>query len=240
MSAELAIFGLVVLCSFVSGAMAGFGSVIIALTLASHFYSIEWMVPRLVALNVFLNGYLVFAHRGHVAWRMLLTRLIPIMGLGAGVGVLVQAQLAGPTLKTIFGALVVVLSAVELYRLKTNTPPAVGGANRAFVFGAGVMHGIYASGGPMLVYALGKAGLDRTTFRSTLAMVWLAMNVALTTVFVLDGRLDGAAAIDVAWLLVPVFFATVVGELLHRRVDERGFRIVLFCLLFVAGFALLV
>ncbi len=227
---ELAIFGAVVLCSFVSGAMAGFGSVIIALTLAGQFYSIEWMVPRLVALNVLLNGYLVLVHRGHIAWRLLLTRVLWVMGAGAGVGVLVEAQLAGSTLKTAFGVLVVALSSIELYRMWSKAEPAKkGGASLPFVFGAGIMHGIYASGGPMLVSA----------FRSTLAMIWLAMNVALTVVFVLDGRLDGPAAVDVAWLTIPVVVAIAIGEVLHRRVNERGFRIVLFSLLFVAGIALI-
>lgn len=241
-TAELLVFALVVLVAFVSGAMAGFGSVIIALTLAGQFYSIEWMVPRLVALNVLLNGYLVIAHRGHVAWRLLLTRLIWVMGAGAGLGVLVQARLEGSTLKTAFGALVVVLSSLELYRLfaKRDEPgESTGGASLPFVFGAGIMHGIYASGGPMLVYALGRSGLARTAFRSTLAMIWLAMNVGLTVVFLLDGRLDGQALTEVGWLTIPVVAATAIGEVLHHRVDERGFRIVLFCLLFAAGIALL-
>lgn len=236
---ELLIFGVAVLVAFVSGAMAGFGSVIIALTIAGQFHSIEWMVPRLVALNVLLNGYLVIAHRGHIAWRLLLTRVLWVMGAGASVGVLVQAQLAGSTLKTMFGVLVVALSSIELYRMWSKSTPATGGASLPFVFGAGIMHGIYASGGPLLVYALGRSDLHRTALRSTLAMIWLSMNIALSIVYVLDGRLDRTAAVEVLWLVVPVAIAIPIGELLHRRVDERGFRIVLFCLLLAAGIALL-
>jgi uncharacterized membrane protein YfcA len=241
LTTELLLFALVVLVAFVSGAMSGFGSVIISLTLAAALYPIEWMVPRLVLLNVFLNGYLVFAHRGHVAWRMLLVRLVPVMGLGAAVGVVVSSYLHGPLLKRGFGVLVVLLSAVELWRLYKRTTPKLGNAaSHGFVFGAGVLHGIYATGGPMLVYALGRTKLDRTTFRTTLAMIWFVLNVALVVVFYANGRLHVAATIETAWLLPSVVLATVIGEYLHRRVDERNFRIVLFSLLFFAGGMLVV
>lgn len=239
MTTELLLFALVVLVAFVSGAMSGFGSVIISLTLAASLYPIEWMVPRLVLLNVFLNGYLVLAHRGNVAWRLLLRRLVPVMGLGAGVGVFVSSYIGGPMLKRGFGVLVVILSAVELYRLYKKTTPKLGdAASHGFVFGAGILHGIYATGGPMLVYAMGRTSLDRTTFRTTLAMIWLVLNVGLVTVFYANGRLDVAATIETAWLLPSVVFATVIGEFLHRRVNERSFRVVLFLLLFAAGWLL--
>ena len=97
-----------------------------------------------------------------------------------------------------------------------------------------------ATGGPLLVYALGKESLDKHAFRSTLATSWLVLNIALTTTFALDGRYDGATLGRMA-LLVPLApFGIAIGELVHRRVDERHFKITVFSLLIAAALSLTV
>jgi hypothetical protein len=45
--------------------------------------------------------------------------------------------------------------------------------------GAGLVHGMYTTGGPLLVYALGREGLSKHVFRSTVTAVWLVFNVGL-------------------------------------------------------------
>ncbi len=230
------IFATVVLISFTAGAFSGFGSVIIALAIASHFFPIEMMVPRLVALNVVLNGYLSLAHRGHVAWRVLYRELLPWMALGCAVGVAVSSFIVGPLLEGLFGVLVVALASSELFRLYKNRPRVpVAKTQPIFVLGAGLIQGIYASGGPLLVYTLSRTALDRFALRSTLAVLWLVMNVALFVVFWMNGRLDVQVLSETLWLVPIVVIATVIGELLTSKVNERSFRLVLFSLLLVSG-----
>lgn len=230
------IFAAVVLLSFTVGAFSGFGSVIIALAVASHFFPIEVMVPRLVALNVVLNGYLSIAHRGHVAWHVLLKELLPWMMVGCAIGVAASSFITGPLLEGLFGVLVVLLAASELYRLYKNRPrPPAPRTQPFFVFLGGLVQGIYASGGPLVVYTLAKTSLDRFAMRSTLAVMWLVMNMALFVVFLINGRLNLGVLAEVLWLVPIVVIATVIGELLSARVNERVFRFVLFSLLLVSG-----
>jgi hypothetical protein len=98
------------------------------------------------------------------------------------------------------------LSARHLHHLRSTNaalekpisrPPSV-----AALLGAGVIHGIYASGGPMLVYAVGREGLTKKVFRSTLSMVWIVLNVILVARFLLAGDYDREAGLDIL-LLVP-------------------------------------
>lgn len=231
-----------VLLSFSTGALAGFGSVIIALTLGAHVQPIAWWLPRLVALNLFLNGYLVLRHGAHADRRLILTRVLPLMGAGAAVGFGVATALSGPTLKTVFGVFVVLLAAKELLTalgaLRTPTRPLPGPLGALLMVLAGIVHGIYASGGPLLVYTLSRAGLMKARFRSTLAVIWLVLNLALVVAFAVDGRYDAATLLDVLWLLPVVGLATALGEWGHHRIDEGRFRVVVFTLLLAAGSAL--
>ena len=103
---------------------------------------------------------------------------------------------------------------------------------------AGLTHGLFASGGPLLVYALNGIRLDKGRFRATLVLVWFSLNSLLTLGFLISGDLARQGGHLLA--LVPVvLLGIVLGEALHHRVDERRFRQVLFTVLLLAGVALL-
>jgi uncharacterized membrane protein YfcA len=106
------------------------------------------------------------------------------------------------------------------------------------MFTAGLTHGLYASGGPLLVYALTGVSLGKAAFRATLLAVWLSLNGLLTLVFALDGSLWPSLPRVV--LFLPLLVAGVLaGEWLHHRVDESRFRQVVFTVLLATGVTLM-
>ena len=111
-------------------------------------------------------------------------------------------------------------------------------ASMAPVF-AGIVQGVAGSGGPVLVYALGREGLCKTRFRATLALVWLVLNVALVATYAATGRL-GASTVPYIAGLVPVLVAAIaLGDWLHHRLDEQRFKRLVLVMLVGAGVALL-
>jgi uncharacterized membrane protein YfcA len=184
-------------------------------------------------------------HRQHIAWRFLLTRVLPIMpvGLGAGIWLSLSGTVGGDLLKLGFGVMVVLLASLELAKqiLPQRSPmPMSGPAHILTVAGAGVIHGIYATGGPLLVYAVGRSELAKSGFRSTLASVWLTLNTPLTITFRISGRLDATAGRRFVTLIPVLVLAVMLGEWGHRRIRERPFRIFVFSLLLLAGSMILV
>jgi uncharacterized membrane protein YfcA len=168
------------------------------------------------------------------------------MILGMGLAFVAFRGVGGSWLRTAFGVMVLVLAARELwalYRAKKDAkavarpiPPL---ASIAAIFGAGIIHGIYATGGPLLVYAIGREGLDKHAFRSSLSMIWLVLNVFLFGSFVFEGRYDASVGMDLLVLLPTVPLGIVLGEWLHHRVEERKFKITVFSLLIAAAISLL-
>jgi hypothetical protein len=245
MDSTFALFALIVLASFTTEAFAGFGSIVIAVTLGSHLYAIEEMLPLVVPTNLVLSGYLVARHRGHVAWRLLATGVLPLMGVGVALGLAAFGRFEGPGLKVGFGVLVAVMSGRELWLLVSRRELGAGrrplgpALEWLLLVAAGVVHGIYASGGPLLVYVLGRAGLDKGAFRSTLSVVWLTLNAALAATYVATGRLASTHAPRLAVLVTVAVLAIACGEWLHHRVRERPFRIAVFTVLLLAGTSIL-
>ncbi|MCA9772024.1 MAG: sulfite exporter TauE/SafE family protein [Myxococcales bacterium] len=240
-----ALFAVLVFAGYTTQTMIGFGSLIICVTLGAHLYPIQTLIPLVVPLSIAQCGYIVTRHHDGVDWRLLLRQILPIMGVGMVGGFLVFEFVQGPWLRSFFAILVMVLASRELYFLlrvdpERNARPMSRAESSGWILGAGVIHGIYAAGGPMLVYAVNRMGLSKHAFRSTLSTVWLVLNTGLVITYWRTGRFDAESVKKIGLLLLTVPLGIWAGEHLHARVDERRFRVLVFSILIVAALSLLI
>jgi uncharacterized protein len=239
-------FAVIVFLGYGAETVTGFGSTLICVTLGAHLLPIHEVLTLAVPLSLLQAGYIAVRHASGIRWRLFWLQIIPLMGAGTAVGMVIRDDLGGVWVRAVFAVLVLLLATRELWllrrartTLRTASRPLPAAASVSAMVGAGVIHGIYATGGPMLVYAVGRSGLDKHQFRSTLAAVWLALNFALVTGYVLEGRYDARVGTDLLILLPAIPLGIVAGEYLHRRVDERRFKTIVFALLIPAAISLL-
>lgn len=245
----------VVFLAFTTESALGFGATVVTVALGSLLLPLETILPAFVPLNVALSTYLAVRYRRDVELRLLFTRIVPLMALGMPVGFVALRALGGARLTPIFGALVVVLAVVELVRLArasrttagddvpaaTPTPTPRGElVSGALLLLAGIVHGAFATGGPLAVYVTGKRLADKARFRATLSALWLLLNAALVITYAATGTLDRATLRTSATLAVSLAAGTIAGELLHHRVPDRAFRLAVFVVLLLAGLILVV
>lgn len=238
------LFALVVVAAYAVQTAIGFGSTLISVTFGAQLIGLQEVIHLVVPISFLQTGYIVIRHRDGVHWAMLLRRVLPLMALGMAFAFFLLTQVGGPWLGLAFGVMVLALSARDLHRLRGARPvldkPISRPASIAALFGAGVVHGIYASGGPLLVYAIGREGLTKKVFRSTLSAVWIVLNAILVSRFILAGVYDRAVLLDVALLVPAVPLGVLVGEWVHHKVDERAFKIAVLVLLIAAAISLIV
>lgn len=233
--------GLCIFIAFGIEAITGFGSIVIALSLGALLLPIDAMLPVLVPLNICMTGYLAVRHRQHIHWPTLLKMILPLMVGGTLLGYLLRPVLGDNTLQILFGALVIWFAARELWRSIRGLKVSQHGGwwTRSWMFVAGITHGLFASGGPLLVYALTGTQLSKSAFRATLISVWLSLNGLLTVVFALDGSL--IPALPRIGMMLPVLLAgVVIGEFLHHRVNEDRFKQLVYTLLLMTGALLII
>ncbi len=235
---------LCVVIAVTTEAAIGFGSILIALTLGANLYPISTVLPLMVCVSVMLTSYIVARHHAHVAWAVLLQRILPGMGLGMIGGYTLFVSSSDALLERLLGVFVLCVTVVEFRRLRAaSTAAATGISNAAFTattIGAGIVHGMTATGGPVLVYALGRLGMTKGEFRSTLACVWLTLNGTLVVTYWTDGRLGAHNAPFVLALAPVVAVSIALGEWLHGRLDESMFRRIVLSILSLAGLSLIV
>ncbi|MFL5869214.1 MAG: sulfite exporter TauE/SafE family protein, partial [Thermoleophilaceae bacterium] len=195
-------------------------------------------VTALLALGVALNLLVLFdgGRPGPVRWRELapvLAAAIPGLGLGAAA----LALLAKPVLQVIVGLVVVAAAIVQLRGRVVGTP-----ARRRSAAAAGLASGAMTTSisvsGPPLVLWLESRGVAPAELRATLAVCFLALNLAGCAVLVPLAGADRIASPAVLLsLLVLVVAGHLAGSRAFRRLDAERFSTMVLVLVILTGAA---
>lgn len=244
--ARFIILAALTVCGNAVEAITGFGSTIIAVTLGAHFYDIDTLVVILAPVNICLSLFIVIRHRKHIDFKELFTGILPLAGIGLLAGIAVFQLADVGILKQAFGVFVFIFSLVELAKaVKNGNKPAESAAQMSlpsrlfWLISGGLMQGIYASGGPMVVYYASRKIPDKNVFRSTLSCLWLILVSVMVASHVASGKTSIETLRMSAALLPPLALGIFIGEHIHSRIPEKAFRIFVYVILTVAGASLI-
>ncbi|MFN8576492.1 MAG: sulfite exporter TauE/SafE family protein [Candidatus Sericytochromatia bacterium] len=233
---------LIVLLANIVEAISGFGSVIIAVTLGANLYDIDKLISILLPISLCLSTYIVTKHHKFIRFNFIMKEILPFMTSGLIVGLIILNYFPVSSLKNIYGVLVLILSIKELYFMlvhknkeRKELPSLISAIS---IFLAGIVHGLYASGGPLLVYGLSSKKLDKDVFRVTLSTIWLIFNLTLFIVYLFTNRVSIENLKISAFLIPTLILGIYVGEKVHHKINERVFRISVFSILLIAGLRL--
>lgn len=238
-----AAFAIIVSLGFAVQATVGFGSMLVIVGLAGQLLPIADLVPIGVLLSLVPNSMLTLRDRRHVGWRILALGVLPMMLLGVPLGVTLIAHLPNATVRGLYGALILAMASRELLRMQRKLGPEAPlgrGAAGLLLLVAGIVHGMFTTSGPMVVTVLGRLGLSKQTFRSTLLALWLSLGLWTAGSLVVAERLDGGTVWTAVRLLPTLLVGTWLGDRLHRRVDPTQFARWVQILLVLSGLSLIV
>lgn len=244
-----ALFGGIILLAYTVQAMTGFGSTVIALSIGIFLYSIDELLPFLVLSNLlFASALVIKFHKGfnkHLAFRVILPGTFVGMLLGYGLKPLIDEVL----LKSLLGILIVGISILELKGLFQTNKKAIPTGKMykqigplkvpVLTLASGLSHGMFASGGPLLVYAIAKFNGNKSQFRATVLVCLFSLNVVLTSFFILDGSLQPVVPFVIAAMPI-MLLAMKIGNALHHKVDEQFFKKGVYTLLLLMGISLVI
>lgn len=231
------LIALIVTLAFFVQAATGFGAMVIALTLGAFLYPVSellnWFVPQVLLLS----SYMLAKHHEAIDWRLFFRNIIPFMGGGLVLGQVIYYRVDTQSLTLILGAVVALLS---LRALLSKTPSSKERSHLwPWTTSAGVVHGIIAAGGPLLVYGLNKQPINKAAFRSTLLLVWLVMGLGLIASFITSGQLTEAELPRIGMLALCLPISVIAGEWAHKRLNQALFEKIINLILLFCGLALL-
>ena len=231
----MALFAIALIAFTVEGTL-GFGSTVIAVSLGAQLVPLDALLPAFVPLNIVLSLSLL---RRPIAWREL-ARMAPPLSCGIAAGIALSRVIAAPVLLAAFGCFV---AALALWQLVRRAPRGVGHGDtetrrrglvwlRPLLVLGGVVHGLFGTGGPLIIVDMRGRIPDKTQFRSSLAIVWVVLNTALLASF------HQPPSVLTLWMGAAIVPGILLGNWLHNRLDAQRFERAISLLLLVAGVVL--
>jgi len=241
---DYALIFTVILLANTASSLTGFGGTILALPFVAMLIGVKLAVPVLVVQAWVLAVFIFAEAHKSISWRDW-AKIIGFVVAGLPVGLWAAGVLPEDPLKLALGLFTL---AVGIYGVARPLPRAdsrerlvgwKGRALTALLALGGVVHGAFATGGPLIVIYGTRAMPEKSTFRATMSMTWLTLNTILLAQWFIRGSI-GVPQLKLAGLCIPFTIAGMaIGTVAHYRVDELLFRRIVYAVLLVASVMLI-
>lgn len=136
-----------------------------------------------------------------------------------------------------YGIVIIIVSLQRLFFPQAAQLPEW--AYLPVLIAAGIIHGMFVSGGALLVMYATLVLLDKSEFRATIAATWAVLDPAF---FVLnfDVALWNAENMMLIGACIPLLVLSVwVGNWLHKRINQEWFMKLTYVLLAASGLSII-
>ena len=185
---EKALFLAAFFFAYTVQAITGFAGNIFAMPVGTTMLGLESTVSILNAMGFFACGLLAVLNIKHVNWREL-GKILSVMIVFMLVGIWLDTLVPLHILLKIYGAVIVIVGIKNLAMPQQKFMPEW--ALWIILALAGLIQGMFVSGGALLViYAMQKLR-DRQQFRITLSAVWTVLNFIYACIAFQQGHFTG-------------------------------------------------
>ena len=231
------IFLAVFLFGYTVQAITGFAGNIFCMPVGTLTLGLQSSVSILNATGFLACTVLAVLNIRSIHWRELgkiVGVMLPFVVLGAWLDSVVPLH----ALLKIYGLVILAVGIKNLVQRKQSFLPewALWGVLAA----AGLIQGMFVSGGAILaIYALQRLQ-DKDQFRATLSCIWMVLNFVYAALQLSQGHYTPDCLVMVAIAIPLLLVATWLGNKLQKRISQATFIKVTYVLLTVIGIILFV
>lgn len=233
----MVIFLLVLLISNTIQVITGFAGSLIAMPFGMKLVEYQTLVT---VLNVFIlisSFIITIQNRKYIQWKTLLV-MVSVMILGVFTAILMLDYFKLSILKKFYGAMILLIALKKLFIKKELDIPKW--LMILSIFLAGVIHGLFLSGGALLVIFAVSALPDKNEFRATVAPVWVILNSILVFQHVSSGFYTPYNMKIVLFSLIPLVLSIYIGNKLCMKINQKSFLKITYALLVISGITALI
>lgn len=229
---------IVFLTNIIQG-ITGFAGTMLAMPPSVMLVGFDTAKPILNALGLLSGIYIVAANRKSVNKKEFL-KIVAVMSVGMIAGFALRRVLSGRerVLYILLGAVVIFTALSGIYKsfLRKGGGRSHGKAVSVLLLtAAGVTHGMFVCGGPLLVsYMTGKVS-DKQEFRATLSACWIVLNGIILADDIRTGLWSRELILLFCISAVILFAAMFIGSLLCKKMSRGLFMKITYVLLIVSG-----
>jgi hypothetical protein len=238
--------GIVVFVTHALEAITGFGCTVLALPFITALFGMKPGIETLTILAWILALYIVITKWKNIDWKNFVVIIVFVLA-GLPIGMYLFKYVDPAPLKRILAIFIIFASGSQLvafwlsYReaklgSKLALPRSLAkAANYVLLFLGGIVHGMFSSGGPLVVLYASKAIPDKGKFRATLCLVWATLNSIIIGSYFVNATLTAEDMTRTLYMVPFLIFGIVAGEWAHKKVKADSFKLIVFALLLITG-----
>lgn len=231
------LFLIVFFLAFVLQTITGFAGTVMAMPPSMILLGMDDAKVVLNALAGMSGLLIAIQNYRYINYRELL-KMSGFMLVGMFAGLKLYEILTVDSLLIIYGIIVVGIGVKNiLFQKKINLNFI---CSILILLAAGVIHGMFVSGGALLVIYAVTAMEDKDEFRATVAPIWVILNSYMMVSYGRVGMINDTNLRLIGLSIIPLIIAIVIGNWLQKRINQQVFLKLTYILLIVSGLSILI
>lgn len=231
------LFFIILFAANVIQAVTGFAGTLLAMPVSIQLIGV---LEAKVILNIMAFAsclWITVQNRRYIQYKIF-GKIILWMGIGMIIGVWIFDRVSLDFLLPCYGIFILLIALKKLLIQRELSLP--GWLLTISLLAAGVIHGMFVSGGALLVVYASSVIKDKNRFRATVAPVWVILNLFL----MISDESHVYMTPDVLALtglgMIPLFLAIYIGNKIQKKINQTVFLKTTYILLAVSGISVLV
>lgn len=239
---EILFYIIIFLANIIQG-ITGFAGTILAMPFSIPIVGYAVAKPVLNVLGIIAGIYVVVGDYKKVNV-VQLKKICICMGIGILVGIWVKNLIKGQE-TLLYALLGIFVLAIGIKGLAESIKPRQEksghtGSGRVLLLLAGIVHGMFVCGGPLVVGYLSGCTKSKEEFRRTISAVWIILNTMILVSDVLSGYYTADTIRIQVISVVFLFGGMFAGGVLYKHMSQRVFMVLTYILLCISGFSLMI
>lgn len=236
------IFCLIILGSNVIQGITGFAGTLIAMPFLMMLVDLDTAKQVLNLLGIIGSIWILRKDYPFIRWEIL-KQIILWMMIGMGIGIIGYHYLPTEILLYLFPLFVLFVGVKGLLATVMVRFPKHNDTNKTLdtllLLAAGIIHGLFVAGGPLLVTYATQKIKDKQEFRATLSAVWVVLNSVMLIQSVIAHQVTAEITMYMLISVIPLLLGIVIGGILLKKMSQKTFMLLSYGLLIFSGISLL-
>lgn len=230
------LFWLILFAANVIQAITGFAGTVLAMPFSIILLG-ENEAKVILNLMALVSGIMIAViNRKHIRWTELL-KISVFMTAGMLISLLIKQVITSDEfLIRIYGIVIIFIAVKNLIIRDQKKHSAV--VLYAVLILAGILHGLFVSGGALLVVYAAQVLDDKDEFRATVSSVWIVLNTIIISGQIRDRTLMTADPLRTFVGIIILFAATWLGNRIGKHVSKKLFLKITYILLIISGLSI--
>lgn len=230
------LFYIVVFISNSIQTITGFAGTMLAMPLSIYLIGQKDARFILNTIAIIVSLWIVYKHKKNINLQVLKEILI-FMGVGLLVGIYMKNHVDFQALLIGYGIVIILCALFNLSGRRLNLNNL---SLKVILILAGIIHGLFISGGALLVIYATERLKEKVEFRSTLSCVWVILNIILLIELLLIGSINKSSVSLMLIACLPAIIGIFAGQKLQEKINQKTFSIITNILLIISGISIII